>query len=376
MRFLRQAFLSILAGASFAVLSVGEDHPPSAKKDRDDTTAKSRSIEDWFKLLASEDAKTREAATDALSKHENLFVPLHEGLSHPDAEVRRLVRAILEAQRQSLKKKVIREIPNLAKKGEVERYVERMVSLGPEAPEEAWAAGLELSKDLWRRAVEQEKTLIRFPDRPFLTNKLHFADILATGPAPGTDLRIAAIKVNTPHDIVRSFVICREMAQIAMIEDSVLLANGSFRGAGLRGGEINQSLVCCDGDIDASIAIGSVLIASGSVRVRVLAPPCVVIENERNPLVFLKRFAPSQVGIDVKAVVGAVEITELRGERNSFAEAGLKTSDRVLTVGGETPKSADEFRRMIRKHSLGYEATTVKAATASGTKDFTILIKD
>ncbi len=277
--------------------------------------------------MASDDAKTRETTAQELLKREDLFRPLHEGLKHRDAEVRRAVQTILDEQKRSLKQKVIPNIPKLAKNGDVERYVERMVSLGADVPEEAWAAGLDLARDLWRRGTDDSKKNLAFPDPPFLSYKLHVSDVARKDRNLATRLRIAADRVDTADPIIDSFVVSRGPVCASDIAKSVVFTNGNIIGAA-KGGTIYRSIVCCDGDIDVTFAGDSVLIASGSIRVQ--PADCVVIQNAKSPFGFLKRFALGQL-IEVKAANDAIEVTDLKNG-SCFAEAGLKKGDQILVL--------------------------------------------
>lgn len=181
--------------------------------------------------------------------------------------------------------------------------------------------------------------------------------------------------LQSPQGLCASIVVSRGNVTVTrLIQESIIFANGDVVGEAGYGG----SIIVADGDVTIKkkeishlgiiVARGNIvttdrvdqtdLIAGGQVtatqRVSVgKRPTCEFIQNEKNPLGFIKFFELTTVGVTVSVRANAVVVTRI--EANSVCEqSGMQVNDTILEVNGKKPTNAESFRRLLRdKLALG-----------------------
>ena len=350
--------LSKSAGPDFSTAHVSAAcmHPNAIP---DGLSAK-QSIEQLIRHLSSEEFAVRQAAATELTQRTEAFVPLHHAQHSPDAEVRRLAADCIDKLRETLKRKALDSLKNLAKNGEVDLFIDRFVALRSDLRAEDWQTGLDLARNLVERARRATKKDVTFPDFPFMTFSIIHPDYVPSGFG---ERRVAATGFpfgQAPgDDISRSFAVCQEKVVMHhVISNSIVFTMGSIlvvddaNQANIRG-----SVVFSDGDVKTDNIYNSIVIASGNVKVNETVAESVVIQKDRSPLSFVKPFTLEKAGVAVKPVDGRLEVTQV-AEGKPFARAGLRTGDLLLSVDKEKPKTAEEFRKLVRRNTVPFKVTT------------------
>jgi hypothetical protein len=348
-----------LAGVALVAFATGQAQLQADKKKPHEISAhSSSSVEDWLKLLASDDFNTREAATATLAKREDLFRSLHQGLDSPDAEVRRRVQSILAEHRRTLQRRAIERIPALAKNREVFRYVDQMISLSSGVSDAEWKSGLDTAKAMWSQAVASQKVDIDFPDKPFLSYKILARDIGKKDEFLTEELRVLATKIEFPKEFTDGMILCRDSVSAAwLFSDCIIFANGNVM-TSKDHGELSRCLVCCDGDIEAWAASRSVLIATGSIRIHRHTLNCVVLEKQLGLSDLIRQFDLSQVGLRVCSSPSGIAVLDAH-EAKCFSKAGIRSGDLILQVAGEKTRTVEALCRQVRKNALESQITPV-----------------
>ena len=179
---------------------------------------------------------------------------------------------------------------------------------------------------------------------------------------------IQASTVVSPTGIHGGIIVSRGGVQTKKaIQGSVVLANGDV--TAVTG--LYDSVIVCDGDVtvtDWDISL-SVIVARGNITAKRGATMCdliaggkvavgknyrvsdpshnVIKENEACAFGFITFFELSTVGVDVKLDDKIVRVTTVK-EKMPFATAGIKVGDKIVSVNGKKPESAESLRRLVR----------------------------
>ncbi|MCI0702231.1 MAG: PDZ domain-containing protein, partial [Planctomycetia bacterium] len=227
---------------------------------------------------------------------------------------------------------------------------------------------------------------------------------------------IQAAGVVDPRAISSSLVVSRgDVSAKIAIRQSLILANGNVTTEDIA----TRSVIICDGDVLVTTrasacliiargkieikgsAVASTLIAGGTVTVAKLPklPEIQIAENdpnarvklklalahaeavrveikekEPNPLGFITFFELRQIGLEVKAVDGAVQVTKVAGGK-PCEKAGLKVGDTILEVNGKKPTDAESLRRLLRD-ALAIADATVKFQRGDKTETLKVALPE
>jgi hypothetical protein len=352
-------------------------------------------VEKLIKQLGSDRFEDREWASRELLALESVPSELRTAMVARDPEVRRRAILIVNSIEKRLARVALAEIAVLAKAGEIDQAIERVVRW---AEEDSQAEGQKALHALVRRLAGDRR----------LSN-INLKVLLKSGDLLFRPPPRFRLKEEGPWDVRRS---PRPLVYKNDMDDGFFFLCGSgvtIQGAGrgivtstacvkLAGGLIrnrclifscgpvtveNRSgglLIICDDDVLMRKAIsGSLIIARGKVTLS-SSDHCVVIAggtikqagqgphsgssilrpNDTSGLGVIKFFDPARVGIEVTPGKGGVLVK--KAHKGKPYAAVLHEGDLITSIGEAKVPSPEEFRRRLR------------AALAEGTKTITLTI--
>jgi hypothetical protein len=348
--------------------SVADEGPPS-----------SREIDKLIAQLGSDSFTAREEATRLLQQRPDAIPVLRRALKSSDGEVARRAGAILEFFDRQEKNRPLRRLAALAKDGQVDLAVEKLVRHKEWDDEDA---ALQVLAELAGRLTDLEQKEFgvvslqpspqpgsEMPIRDFRRYREKMQPKLLTAPRISPRDRLEHVMVLRAEEIQAdghlfdSLVVCSGRVRGRMLARTVLFAGDSVEA------DVLNSVIVCDGDFTlrgdllaggliiargdvhcSSNVIGSRIIAGGRVYLKgggQLSSKSKVKENEPNPLGFVTFFDPAKVGIKVEKADGGLRVKEAAKDK-PFARAGLHADDLLTAVDGETVKDPEVFRRLLR----------------------------
>lgn len=336
--------------------------------------------------LGDEDGQVREAATRELIEREDALPALKEALKSSNLEVRRRAERIIEEIRLKPAKKKRQPMLDLAKTGQVDLHVDRMMVDSEFVDATVWDSINTLTQKLIAGAKKAYGKEIPFPE----VDKFRWKWLTSTrnpdqlGPEPIlSDLRLLAPRITKRTLVLRCKIVSTGSVHCdEMFHDNIVLANGDVTVTNLCGGgaSIMNCVVYCDGNITADIVGESILVATGTVKINNDPPELaklvkhgIIIEHAREPLGLIKFFDPKQVGIEVDAVGDGVAVKKVL-DGQTFAKAEFKEGDRVLAVCGTNIESPEQFRRLVRRSAASGKDTMFKVRRGDRTLELTVTL--
>jgi hypothetical protein len=349
---LRRAVLAAFFWAGLALVAAGL---PAQDEVRPDATGRSEEIRRLIGQLDSQRYRDREEAARKLLQLEEALPALRRVLQSPASlEQRRRVEQILAVFRRREQEKERTAAIQKGKHVAADLLVERLVLRGKDATADDWQALADLARamTLWagqttgepsRWYVPLEKSFLQYPLRVFDT----WED---EGTVKTNSKRLVIGGKSTGGSLGGIPVVCRRKLELQIsLDQCVLLLNGDLQVRYSIGSRIFHSVIFCDGDVVATIIEDSVIVATGTVTAldKRFSKNNVIVQKARNPLPFLRVFETADVGVEVAAAEGGVEVNQLHASR-AFARAGVRAGDRIAAVGGTAVMSAEHFRRLLR----------------------------
>jgi hypothetical protein len=341
--------------------------------------------------LGSKSFEVRETATRRLLERETPTPELSAALASSDPEVSRRATRIINAITRREENAAFGRLSDLARHGEIDRFIEFLVRRPKWGDEEAsWQVVAELNGKL----LDLEKEKYRHPRLPGFAGypvgdfrsyaRLQRPQMVATRRA---DLNRGRFVVRAEHIAAKlslfGLLVSSGGTRVHSAYQSIILAGGSVEVEAMSG-----PILVCAGDVKCYDASGCLIIARGDVRISGCANDCRIItsgsvhflpnkvlpaeirrrnvvieEHQPNPLGFVKWFDPARVGVSVEAATGGVRVKKADAGK-SFAAAGLRAGDLLTAIDGEALKSPDEFRLLLRAKLAdgGKMALTVRRA--------------
>jgi hypothetical protein len=392
--------LTVVAGVA------GGDPVPVAPPPRESR------IGELVRRLGSEDFREREDATRQLAALDLPEPPpeLVRALQSPNPEVRQRAEQAIRAIRQRAIDPMLKPGRTFAAGGRVDLFVAATAAWKLEADDDRlWQPALDLAHQVVKKAeyswwppedckrafssmAEFRKSFNpRFirADQPHQQEKV--LNGFPLGRYPGG---IMAPGVSSPVALGNNIIVSRgEVRAVTRLGSSIAYANGDVTAGTLNGlvlicdgnvtvkDHIEPALVIARGNIQAgSYASRSFLVAGGSVKLGKPDPlggkiwPCVVKENETNPLGYITFFELSTVGVEVKVVDKAVQVSAVTNGQ-PFAKAGVRVGDVVTEVNGKKPDSAESLRRLLRD-ALAIGDATVKLRRGDKTETVKVALPE
>jgi hypothetical protein len=352
--------------------------------------------------LGSDSFDEREASTKRLAALNLDVIPkeLSKALESDDPEVRKRATVVVEAIQNRIVERVIGRGLAFAHRGDVSLFVAATAkwTLPADNPR-VWDAPFEVAAEITSRAQKGGwKPSGSFPWRD---RKLYFAmrtpeRVLTSGLYTPKEKRGEGRETTLPHTaIVREYVSPKGSQWSVIVAVGKASVTGGMKSTGLfcngdlvHASRITDSLVVCDGDLQAEVLDGAIIIARGNIRVTRSPGMSLLIAGgditcdapnaakpqlqntfkprEPNPLGFVKFFELSRVGLDVTDTDKVVRVKAVAD--GAFAKAGAKVGDVVEGVNGAKPDSAESLRRLLRDAlALGDATVAVRRADAKHT---------
>jgi hypothetical protein len=391
----------LLACASTTCFASDDIPPPRPRVD----------VAALVKQLGSEDFAAREEASRRLSTLSVDAPPpeLLEALKSENPEIRdRALRALAALREHILRERELAATAHLpreerfAKRGQVDLFVASTASNKLKTDDDRlWLPAFELGV---RTAATTETKAGVFP--------------LRASPGPGwakikdfptyrkSHLNNNLIRTSDPFVMdSKGYMFCiggimasgvdvdKKLKGLIVSRGTVRLRKGLESSLVLATGDVNvevmlYSTIICDGDVQLAASVRSLIVARGNVVIEnhseentIIAGGKVTLKKPRldgnrltrkvdhedhvqsgvtRPLGYITFFELSTAGVEVKVADTAVSVAKV-AEGKSFAAAGVKVGDVVVTVNGKKPDSAESLRRLLRDAlALGDATVTLK----------------
>jgi hypothetical protein len=332
-------------------------------------TEEKPTVEELIRRLNSESYKTREAATGALLHRKDALPALRRALHSENPEVRRRASEIL-AQKTAREEKVRLERARVClKNGEIDSFVDLVTSL-PDASidERTWQDVLDLADRVVAEGGKKQRVefFIPVPSAGRDTVRYDSTPLSRLGALKGLRfLRGVAREVVDREMIDNCLLLCSGRVEADQIfGHNIVFANGNVTLPDKC--IIHSCLVVCDGSIECHIASGSILIATGTVKLRSGSPGGnLIIEHAHEALGLVKFFGTQQAGIQVAESRGQLVVEKVEPD-TPFALAGMRPGDRIIAIDGQKVRTPTVFRQMVRRAFLLQEESVVTVERGDG----------
>jgi hypothetical protein len=373
----------------------------------DEPPPSSDEIDKLIAQLGSESFEVREAATRQLQQREDAIPALRKALKSSEGEVARRAERILAFFVLQEKKRAFTKLAALAKNGQVDQAVEKLVRRKEWDDEDAaWQVMAELAgrlSDLEQKEFHKVSLQAAQPGEELLTRdfrryrekmqpKVLSGSRLSPRELMGHGVVVRAEEIHTDVGKSASLLATSGRAKTLALDRSILFAGDSVEVKYV----VFNSLIVCDGDVSVQGRIeDSLIIARGDVHCfdrvensRIITAGNVcrhtnraklidseVKEKEGNLLGFVTFFDPAQVGIRVEKADGGLRVKEAAKDK-SFARAGLRADDLVIAVDGDTVKDPEVFRRLLRAKLAVEGEMVVKVRRGEQALEFRVVCKE
>jgi hypothetical protein len=377
--------------------------PPSFGAD--DSDQKKWSVEELIKRLGSDSFEERETAIRLLTKRKEAVPALRQALQSPDAQIKRSARDILKEIAKA-------EWAALAKNGQVDLLVERLVHLPEDDDEDiGWQTTLNLvSKLLDLEEKKYGNTGFEVNDKvPFLNTER--VDKVAKYFRPAVlDLvkyehayqpkRLSGRQILIPKNNGGGLIRAEKVTIEEAIGCNLIVSTGPVRAAlapTALGGALSRSIILAGGNVAVDHAYASVIVCDGDLTIQKGLDNCLIVarghvkaddlpfgisncvimtastvklpkqeiggsaikEKVANALGIVNFFELTQVGIEVTAAEGGVEVKHVT-PNGALARAGLRANDRVSAVDDVNIDGPESLRRVLRRKFALSEPMTLK----------------
>jgi hypothetical protein len=365
----------LLAAGLGALLGTGSGLQPGRA---DEPFPGGDEIEKLIAQLGSKSFEVREAAAQRLQQREEAIPALRKALKSSDGEVARRAAGILDFFVRQEKKRAFAKLAALAKDGQVDQAVEKLVRRKEWDDEDAcWQVLAELAGRLTDLEKKEFGTVSlqtvegrEVPARDFRRyrekmqpkvlsgSRLSWRDLL------GPRFVVRAEEIETGNPQTASLLATSGVAKTSNLSHSALFAGGSVDVSG-----VSDALIVCDGDVTVHADVrNSLIIARGDIHLhcpdtinsRIITSGRVYLElkssrlidtkvkeREAKPLGFVTFFDPAKIGISIEKADGGLRVKEAARDK-PFARAGLRADDLLTAVNGDTVKDPEVFRRLLR----------------------------
>jgi hypothetical protein len=307
-------------------------------------------VQQLIQQLGDNDYLVRERASETLKTMPKAVAALRAALHSDDAEIRRRSANLLAAIRDQQLTLALGKMQQAKKDGKIDLFVEYATTLRAELTNETcplYDLAQDIIREAKRRLFDDDVILLNLgqfmpralylsPERCFEKDAKENQNVIVTNSVSFDDL------VGDRGIISRDGVVAGHTFGYSLI-----LSNGN---AVVRGEDtsIHGCLVLCDGDVEADTIFRSVVVARGRVKHK-KCDDSLIIEGERAALGKLSFFELSDVGLEVTKEDSRLRIKSLK-EGSPFARCGFQAGDCLLTANGKKVESANDFRRVVRRH--------------------------
>ncbi len=331
--------------------------------------------------LNSQRYRERDEATRKLLALEQAALPALQKVlgSATDLEFRRRVEHILGVFRERQQQRDRAAAIAKGKRVPVDLLVERLVLRGKAASADDWQAVGDIAQamTLWAGDKTGQPARWFIPlEKDFLQSPLWVLETWKDDSVKSGRKRII-VRADSTVDIADgSVIVCRRHLGVYITANHVvLLLNGDLK-MGSPGANISGSVIFCDGDVHTKRINHSVIIATGKVTCEpLLSKDNVIVEKAHNPLPFLRLFETSDVGIEVAAAEGSVQVNQVR-PGSPFSLAGVQAGDRIAALSGTAVKSVEPFRQLLRGKVAAQAEAMLTVRRGATTRQLRVSFRD
>ncbi len=343
----RTTRMAIMSTLLISLLVAGGVRPA----DGEQPTAAIEDVEQLIKQLGANDYFVRERASTSLKSKPKALAALRIALDSDDAEVRYRSKMIL-ADLQHKQLTLALEKMNRAKRdGKIDLFVEYATVLRPvlgDADCKIDDLFIKVVDAADRRKSDAARTIRSAIDNWLKEAKCGRPEKLL-GKANPDGVMMVTNSATFPDGIIDGYAIISEgsVEASSCFMCSIVLSNGNARLEDERSC-IGHCLVICDGDVETNSIHYALVIARG----KIIYNKCknsIIIQGEQNPLGVLSFFELSDVGLEVAEETAGLHVKSVQKD-GPFAKCGFQAGDCLLTANGKKIESANDFRRVVRRH--------------------------
>jgi hypothetical protein len=358
----------LIAAVALVLAPTGRTDPPQAP-------AAKPSVAELIEQLNSRDFKKREAAARALTERDDALSALRQALESPHAEVRRRAALILDTRGNATRQRILKRVLACIKNGQIDQTLD-LLTAEPDCGDTAWQPLLDLARSV--AAKGKEKYDLKFLVPVLLdAAQRRSQDPKRAGLVPG--MTLADRRTVTRGAIARDFIarceiICGGPLRVkSHFADNIVLVKGDVT---VERSSIVRSFVLCDGNITTNndASLDSVLIATGTIKVKDPLNKCLIIENAdmQIDLRQLRFYGLDQAGVEVAAEKGGLVAKKVLPGK-PLAAAGLRAGDRLLALDGTKIKDEAQLRRLLRRRTaFAQKASLTVGRAGKGKLDLTV----
>jgi hypothetical protein len=337
-------------------------------------------IERWIELLGDANFAVRENATRNLAAADYPLSVLAPALNSPNAETRVRARRLLTQQRLIARERLFAELPAMAKRGEMDRFIAALMAHSDVFQRELESPILAYRDEMWDLAIRQSGQQVseiqrlagrgptgkdrRIFDRCNVArdcwSTLTFANSCLLDGSQGSTVGGGSIVVvDGPIKVEKGY---------GFVAGSALLVDGSVSVDQLGGSflfvigdfefkTLSCCVVYCTGNVKCNAGGGiseSRIFAGGTVTES--SPGRVwnsFIRRQDQTLAKFRRFKIEEMGIQVTPKKMRLRITSVTKD-SQFDHAGLRAGDYLLAINDEGVNSAEQLTKNLRTRSVEF----------------------
>lgn len=380
-------FILIVASVTLVELGSCQGIDRSKRANQEDTQFEVKVNGLVAKLQANDFAAREQAEAELVRIGRSALPALRSNLQIPDLETRTRIRRIIRAIGVASLAARNRILPELAKRGELNRLIEQMVEAGEIADDQSWNATDGLCSLLLKEASG-------VAGKPCNTPECVKAGVPQCGAINAADYvvrsRLLARSVRSGNYIESSFVVCSgSVDDGGYLKNCVVLTNGDVHVSGWA----QNCLIVCDGKVDIDgYALDCVILCRGSVGIgnwitgcvveaksvvlskasngysqkntyinvdKTTIPPLGVLgshdrqKNADSSLLGLLQFTdPADWGVEAEDTPEGMKLTRVL-EGTSSARAGLKAGDMIVSMDDIKIETRSNLLRALRLANEG-----------------------
>ncbi len=345
--------------------------------------AKRLSVAEIQRLIAglgSEEFQERETATEALKR-----APEAKGLlsrasrTAESAEVRQRVDSILSLMRRQDAEKRLARLPEYVKHRQLDRLVETLVAYRDFVTPDHDKLVRSFVKDVISAAAGGDAVIAKdyswVKDLPQFGLERDGRSVLIARTTPsGQSDQGSIISEKRGGGGTKCVVLCNGDVEMSQMVRSVVIATGTVRlGRHLKDGfqtaSADCSVIICLGDVEAWDYAEAVIVTAGHVPSRwtdqwINPRMNIIRENDKKFFGTWKLYSPSEAGATFGSLFGVVWVRAVTPD-GPFTKAGVKPGDILTSIDGSPIRSLRDANRLL-----------CRATVSWGTADLTIVRDD